>query len=443
MRTIATTTLTVGSVFAHDLVDPRNENGVIARVVLRAGEPVGAELIAELAASGVTTLGLNRPDTSGGESGTSSEERATDRRMRELDRDRSRARAALRSAADGVIAHRTKRWRMLSRRVKIEQHEGDLSVMPAPIAELDASAMAIERRDRVSLVRRLLLRLGDGLAVGSGAPIALVEELTHDAIARPDQVASAALGTHASEDGDEPALGALADQAYSAAALCVLSASRMGWSSLDVRSAGLTGLLADVGMMLLPHDVRHATRELTDVEVNALHRHPAYSAALLELIKASRAEDALPECVQLAVFQHHERADGSGYPHRERGAGIHDLALLAGVVDTFLALASPRAHRPALSTHAALREISRLASAGVLSADHARGLVRAVGVYPPGTRVRLTTGHVAEVVGLAPASAPDRPVVRVVAGRGERAPGEPINLSWWSKREIAVDAVAA
>lgn len=441
MRTIATVNLSIGSVFAHDLADTRDGGG--KRVVLRAGEMVSAELIAELAAAGVTTLGLIRPDVLTGQSGPASEERATDRRMRELERDRSRARAALRSAADGVIAHRTKRWRTLPLRVRIEPSESDRSVAPTPIAELDASAMAIERRDRVSLVRRLLSRLGDGYAVGCGAAIALVEELTHDAIARPDQVASAALASHAPEAGDALTPGALADQAYSAAALCVLSASRMGWSAMDVRSAGLTGLLADAGMMLLPHDVRHATRELTDVEVNALHRHPAYSAALLELIKASRAEDALPECVQLAVFQHHERADGSGYPHRERGAGIHDLALLAGVVDTFLALASPRAHRPALSTHAALREIARLAAVGVLSADHARGLVRAVGVYPPGTRVRLTTGHVAEVVGLAPASEPDRPVVRVLAGRGQQEPGEPINLSWWGKREIAVDAVAA
>lgn len=441
MRTLSVAELTVGSAFAHDLAEPRD--GTRGRVVLRAGEPVSAELIAELAGTGSTKLNLVRPDDVGSAGALSTEERAAGRRVREHERDRSRARAALRSAADGVIAHRSTRWKTLSLQARQEEREADASVASSAIAELDALVVASERRDRVSLVHRMLSRLGDGYAVGAGAPIALIDELTHDAATRPDLVAGAALACHGIGEEEASAPGALAEQAYSAAALCVLSASRMGWSEADVRSAGLTGLLADTGMMLLPHDVRHATRELTDVEVNALHRHPAYSAALLELIKAGRPEDAIPECVQLAVFQHHERPDGRGYPRRERGGAIHDLALLAGVVDTFLALASPRPHRPALSTHAALREIARLASVGVLSADHARGLVRAVGVYPPGTRVRLTTGDVAEVVGLAPASAPDRPVVRVLTGRGQHEPGDPINLNWWSTREIAVDAIAA
>lgn len=441
MRTIDLAKLSIGSVFAHDLAVPSADGS--SRVVLRAGAPVSTELVAELTSEGWTAVNLARPDSTDDAGKEQAEIRAAERRVREHERERSRVRSSMRSIADEVISHREKRWRSLPLRVRPQGTAPEPGDAGSGIAVLDAASLAIERRDRLSLVHRLLTRLGDGHAVGAAAPAALVDELAHDALARPDQVASAALTPRDEADGEPSATGALAEQAYCAAALCVLSARQLGWSKDDVRAAGLTGLLADAGMMLLPHDVRHATRELTEVEINALHRHPAYSAAMLELIKAHRPGDALPECVQLAVYQHHERPDGNGYPTRLRGPAIHDLALLAGVVDTFLALASPRAHRPALSTHAALREIARLAATGALSAEHARGLVRAVGVYPPGTRVRLSTGHVAEVVGLAPASEPDRPMVRVLANRGQSEPGEPINLSWWSRREISVDALAA
>ncbi len=437
MRTIPLAELAIGRVFAHDLCGP---DGV---VVLPAGQPLSAEALTAAASAGWTALGLVRPANQGDEPRADAHRLAHERRATLHERERSRARASLRAIAEMVVRHRQNRWKTLPLRYARSQAADTSEVRPRSLGALDAQTIQIERQDRVRLVHRLFTRLGDGHAVGAAAPIAIIDELAHDARTRPEQVAGAALGAIGRAEGDCGALGALADQAYASAALCVLAAQRLGWSELQTRSAGLTGLLCDCGMTMLPHDVRHATRELTDVEVNAVHRHPAYSAALMELIKASRAEDALPESVQLAVYQHHERPDGTGYPHRLRVHAIHDLALLTGVVNTFLALCSPRAHRPALATHAALREVARLAARGGLSAEHARALIRAVGVYPPGTRVRLSTGHVAEVVGLSLRSEPDRPVVRVVAGQGAAGAGDAIDLAWWTRRDIAVEATAA
>jgi HD-GYP domain-containing protein (c-di-GMP phosphodiesterase class II) len=127
---------------------------------------------------------------------------------------------------------------------------------------------------------------------------------------------------------------------------------------------------------------------LTDVETNALHRHTAWSAALVELIED---EDglALDEAVQLAVYQHHEREDGSGYPTRARAANIHDLARLVGVADTFIGLVSPRAHRPGVTADEALAAVVRSAASGVLARPFARGLVLALGLRASATPVVL------------------------------------------------------
>jgi HD-GYP domain-containing protein (c-di-GMP phosphodiesterase class II) len=177
------------------------------------------------------------------------------------------------------------------------------------------------------------------------------------------------------EDGS----GDLSLHAYATAGVCVAIALRMGWSEGDARSAGLTGLLADCGLTLLPWDIRSVPRELTDVEMNALRRHPAWSAGLLELIHEDGAY-VMDEAVQLGVYQHHEREDAMGYPARARCETIHDLARVCAVADTFVGLISARAHRPGMTPESALAEVVRLANAGTLARAMVRGLALALGL---------------------------------------------------------------
>ena len=221
--------------------------------------------------------------------------------------------------------------------------------------------------ERVGLVHRMLARLADGEPVGAGAPSALVEEMMEVAARRPGALVRGAIeGLREMDD--------LAAHAYATACVSVEIAAGMSWRAESVRAAGLAGLLADCGLGLLPWDVRNEPRELTDVEQNAVRRHPAYSAAMLELLRAESAADAIPEEVQLAVYQHHEREDGSGYPARARGEMIHDVARVVGAADVFVGMVSARADRPAMEPTSALASVARLAHAGTLAIGPARAL---------------------------------------------------------------------
>jgi HD-GYP domain-containing protein (c-di-GMP phosphodiesterase class II) len=93
-----------------------------------------------------------------------------------------------------------------------------------------------------------------------------------------------------------------------------------------------------------------------------------------------------------AVEQHHETADGQGYPHGLRTPS--DLAALVHRVDVYTAKLSPRATRSAMAADKAGRIMFMQEPGHPMVA----ALVKEFGVYPPGCFVRLVTGETALVI---------------------------------------------
>ena len=94
---------------------------------------------------------------------------------------------------------------------------------------------------------------------------------------------------------------------------------------------------------------------------------------------------------------HHERLDGSGYPRGIEGAAIPLLARIAGLVDTYDAMITPRPYAPARTSHEATQEL--LDCKGQLFQESlVEQFVQAIGLFPTGTMVELNTGEVAIVV---------------------------------------------
>lgn len=286
-------------------------------------------------------------------------------------REVARVRAILRQAGDEIVAMRTPRWRRLDVGVRPERDGLPAlrqAIGPARTPKVD------DLRERVGIVRRMFARLASGEAVGAGTPIAMVDEMIEETLRDPLAAMARTIVCVRSDASNDLSL-----HAYAVASVCAAVALWLGWSMDDARSAALTGLLADCGLTLLPWDIRNAPRELTDVETNALRRHTAWSAGLIELIHEDGLY-AMDEAVQLAVHQHHEREDGSGYPGRMRCEAIHDLARLCAVADTFVGLLSARAHRPGMTPEGALAEVVRMGNAGVLARSMVRGLALGLGL---------------------------------------------------------------
>jgi len=97
------------------------------------------------------------------------------------------------------------------------------------------------------------------------------------------------------------------------------------------------------------------------------------------------------------IENHHERMDGSGYPRGMKGAAIPLLARIAGLVDTYDAMITPRPYAAARTSHEATQEL--LDCKGTLFQESlVEQFVQAIGLFPTGTMVELNTGEVAIVV---------------------------------------------
>ena len=110
-----------------------------------------------------------------------------------------------------------------------------------------------------------------------------------------------------------------------------------------------------------------------------------------------RARGVTDEVWLEAVLSHHECLDGSGYRRRKKGAEISISAQLVSLGDVYCARISGRKHRKGLRPNAALRALF-LDQGKKVSQELASLFIKAVGVLPAGTAVRLENGEIAVVL---------------------------------------------
>jgi putative nucleotidyltransferase with HDIG domain len=135
----------------------------------------------------------------------------------------------------------------------------------------------------------------------------------------------------------------------------------------------LGALLHDIGKIGVPDDVLRKPGALTAEEFEAIKQHPALGARILRSVPFLAPHIPIVEL-------HHERPDGSGYPHHLRGDEIPLLARIVHVTDAFDAMTSARAYRPGRTAAEALRELWRCAGA-----EFDAEIVRALAATLPST----------------------------------------------------------
>jgi cyclic di-GMP phosphodiesterase len=148
--------------------------------------------------------------------------------------------------------------------------------------------------------------------------------------------------------------------------------------------------MCDVGMTQLPAQLLGQPELLTEQQRRIISAHPKMGA---ELVASS--SDVSFEVLAI-IENHHERMDGSGYPRGMEGATIPVLARIAGLVDAYDAMITPRPYAPTRTSHEAAQEL--IDAKGTLFQDAlVEQFIQAIGLFPTGTLVEMNTGEVAIV----------------------------------------------
>jgi PAS domain S-box-containing protein len=127
-------------------------------------------------------------------------------------------------------------------------------------------------------------------------------------------------------------------------------ARRMGMNEEATAALGLTARMHDVGKIAVPAEILTKPSRLSEVEFTLIKLHPEVAAEILAPIDFGHPAAAI-------ILQHHERLDGSGYPHGLAGDDIMLEARILAVADTVEAMSSHRPYRAALGLEPALAEV--------------------------------------------------------------------------------------
>jgi len=173
-------------------------------------------------------------------------------------------------------------------------------------------------------------------------------------------------------------------------AMMVALARTLGWDETRVRDAGMAGLLHDVGKAQIPISILNKPGTLDDVEWKMMRSHSERGHAIL-----SETRGVTPAALD-AVMHHHEKIDGTGYPHRLTGDKISDLAKMAAVCDVYDAVTSERPYKCGWQPTAAIRKMTEWT--GHFDGTVFKAFVKTVGIYPVGSLVRLKSQRLAVVV---------------------------------------------
>jgi putative nucleotidyltransferase with HDIG domain len=174
-------------------------------------------------------------------------------------------------------------------------------------------------------------------------------------------------------------------------AMMIALARQLGLDEVQTRSAGLAGLLHDLGKAAMPMEVLNKPGKLTDAEFAIMKSHPVEGHKML-LAVGNVDPIALDVCLH-----HHEKTDGSGYPKGLKDEEISLFAKMGAVCDVYDAITSNRPYKHGWDPAESLRKMAEWAN-GHFDQKVFQAFVKSLGIYPIGSLVRLASGRLGVVV---------------------------------------------
>ncbi len=128
----------------------------------------------------------------------------------------------------------------------------------------------------------------------------------------------------------------------------------LGIKGDDLTTLTTGGLLHDIGKISIPPGVLNKPGKLTDEEFSVMKSHVTFSVNHLD-----HSVD-IPRGVLIIASQHHEKLDGSGYPHGLEGKELNQLARMASIIDIFGAITDRRVYKDPVPPERALEIMSNM-----------------------------------------------------------------------------------
>ena len=177
----------------------------------------------------------------------------------------------------------------------------------------------------------------------------------------------------------------------SVSGLMVNFARSEGMNDDQIKEIALGGVLHDIGKMMVPDDILNKPGKLTDDEFVTMKSHVDHSRELLDKIPGMT-----PSVIDV-VLQHHERADGTGYPGKLKGDEISVVGSMSAIVDVYDALTSVRIYKDAWEPTNTLKKMVEW-SDNHFNKKLLSHFIRCLGIYPVGTMVEMKSGRVGVVL---------------------------------------------
>lgn len=175
------------------------------------------------------------------------------------------------------------------------------------------------------------------------------------------------------------------------AVLSIILGIALGLKKDTLVKLGLGAIMHDIGKVFVDKDILNKPEKLTEEEFNEIKKH---SKRGYEYVKE---KFNLPTMSSCAILDHHEKYDGSGYPHGKNKDEISLFGKIIAVADVYDALSSERTYRQAMNPSESMEYI--MSGSGTLFDPKIVDIfIRKIAPYPVGTMVQLSNNWVGIVV---------------------------------------------
>lgn len=199
---------------------------------------------------------------------------------------------------------------------------------------------------------------------------------------------------------------------------------------------GVGSLLHDIGKTKIPTEILNKPGRFKPDEMEIMKQH------VLRGVEILSTTTGLGDSYLRPALEHHERVDGTGYPHRRVRRELSQFGMMAAVVDIYDAMTSDRCYHKGQAAHEALQFLYRLSLEGHLDAVLVQQFIYVVGLYPVGSVVELNTGETG-IVKEVHHHAPLAPVVLLVKSAGNTVLSHPKELDLVAQVETPHRKIAA